>query len=283
MDYAGFYINLDRNPERRAAMEAQLARLGLEKNYRRFSASDGNALNFPNPTGLPNGVMGCFTSHYLLMKENLDATLPLHVIEDDILLAGCMRAAIEDVIRKGLLDHYDLIFTDILVPTSSLYYKAYKNLFDKITKCDASGRVIEAGFQLIDLRDKKFVTAASFVVGPRAIQKLHDLYAAELTAGTRAPVDILIWQQVAEGTLKAACLFPFVTSVELGYGSGTMIGEPAGELFAAGLARHSFFVERDLAAAIKTMNELLPLPDDPHLRILMHVLGFSFTDKYKDF
>ena len=49
MSCAGFYINLDRATDRRKEMEAQLAKFGLADRYQRFSASDGNSLNFPNP------------------------------------------------------------------------------------------------------------------------------------------------------------------------------------------------------------------------------------------
>ena len=44
MTYAGHFINLDRNPERRTEMEAQLASLGLQNSYKRFRASEGNSI-----------------------------------------------------------------------------------------------------------------------------------------------------------------------------------------------------------------------------------------------
>jgi GR25 family glycosyltransferase involved in LPS biosynthesis len=70
MSYSGFYINLDRSRERRADVEAQLAQHKLAHAYTRFKAADGNALDLPNPH-LKNGEMGCFTSHYLLLKKQL--------------------------------------------------------------------------------------------------------------------------------------------------------------------------------------------------------------------
>src|SRR5258708_15667754 len=84
--YRGFYINLDRSPERRGEVEAQLKRFGLEHRYRRFPAADGNVLNVPNPR-LTNAEIGCFTSHYLVLKENLDSRTHLHIVEDDVVFS----------------------------------------------------------------------------------------------------------------------------------------------------------------------------------------------------
>ncbi len=66
MHYAGYYINLDGNLGRRQELERQLAACNLQQNYRRHSASLGNALNLKAPSLRP-GAVGCFTSHYLLL------------------------------------------------------------------------------------------------------------------------------------------------------------------------------------------------------------------------
>ena len=62
MTYTGIYINLDRSTERRAVMEDQLTRLGLQDRYARFSAVDGNQLGLR--TSLTDSQIGCFTSHH---------------------------------------------------------------------------------------------------------------------------------------------------------------------------------------------------------------------------
>ena len=283
MKYAGFFVNLDRDGERRAKMELQLATMGLTEVYQRFPAAEGNARNFPNPH-IKNGEIGAFTSYYLLLKENLGRRLPLHIIEDDILLARCMTPTIHSIIDAGLFETYDIIYTDTQIPTSNVYYKTYKTLFDKITKRDAAGKVTEATFQLVALRDGKFGTASSLLIGPRSIAKLHDLYEAELRSGAQLPVDLFVWREVTRGTLKAACLFPFITSLRLEHSIETTLAERYDQLsiLARDIARVSFFVDRDLNLIRDYLNKYVPLADDPHLQILMHILGFSFTDKFVD-
>ncbi len=86
MKYSGFYINLDRSADRRIALEKQLRQNGLDNHYTRFTASNGNSLNFPH-SHLKEGEVGCFTSHYQLLKENQHHARPLHIIEDDVLFA----------------------------------------------------------------------------------------------------------------------------------------------------------------------------------------------------
>src|ERR1700748_3472098 len=110
MDYQGFFINLDRSPQRRAEIEAHLAQFGLEKAYRRFPAAEGNSLHLPNPgPKLLAGEIGCFISHYLLLKENLGQTKPLHVVEDDVQFSRYTAPVIQSLMTGGSLAHYDII------------------------------------------------------------------------------------------------------------------------------------------------------------------------------
>jgi len=282
MDYAGFYINLDRSPQRRAEMEAMLAHHGLQAAYPRFRASDGNELNFPNPA-LKDGEMGCFTSHYRLMKENLGRDSPLHVVEDDVVFAGCMADTIKSVIENGVLANYDIVYTDTWVPTSNGYFRTYKSLLDKAVVRNEEGRVTQATFSVIDMRDRPFATTASYLVNPQSIAKLHDLYAAELTNGPAQPIDFFIRRQAMQGVLRIGCLFPFVTSIRFGLDLNTTIDGRDMEwlpALASNIARASFFVDSDLSAYYKYVREVLPLPHDTHSQILMHLLGFYFTPYY---
>ena len=68
MNYLGFYINLDRSPQRRIGIVTQLEELQLLSQYSRFPAADGNVLNLKE-LSLRTGEIGCFTSHYLLLEK----------------------------------------------------------------------------------------------------------------------------------------------------------------------------------------------------------------------
>jgi hypothetical protein len=150
---------------------------------------------------------------------------------------------------------------------------------------DASGRITEVTFNMIDMHDRKFGSTSSFLVSPKSIRKLHDLYGEELALGARTPIDLYIWQRAMQKVLKVGCLFPFVTSVRLEHSLETTIAGRYDQLsiFASTIARNSFFVDRDLGALCEHIEKFLPLPADIHLQILMRILGFTFTDKFVDF
>jgi hypothetical protein len=137
---------------------------------------------------------------------------------------------------------------------------------------------------MIDLRDGKFGTTSSLLISPKAIKKLHDMYEAELTRGAQMPPDLFLWQHIAQNNLRAACIFPFITSLRLEYSLNTTMPGRYDQLsiLARDIVRVSFFVDRDLNVCREYIAKYLALPNDPHLQILLQVLGFSFTDKFID-
>jgi GR25 family glycosyltransferase involved in LPS biosynthesis len=130
LSYRGFYINLDRSVERRAEIKAQLLQYGLQALYNRFPAADGNVIGFPNPH-LTTGEIGCFTSHYLLLNQNIDCGLHLHVLEDDAVLSSLTGPMIRHVVSSEAMSKYDIIFTETVVRLRD--YKRYRQLYQEST------------------------------------------------------------------------------------------------------------------------------------------------------
>lgn len=100
-----FLINLDRSPDRLAAMRAQLHRLGVP--FERIPAVDGRALSSEdaarNPPSrihrpLRPGEMGCFGSHRrfwsLVCERGLTAAV---VLEDDVLVDDDFVQALAEI------------------------------------------------------------------------------------------------------------------------------------------------------------------------------------------
>lgn len=94
-----FLINLDKNPDRLAAADAQLKRLGVE--YERFPAVYGKALSEEEKRRAVNrfrwwcavgrtirdGEIGCALSHYAIYRRMVEERIPMAcVLEDDVLL-----------------------------------------------------------------------------------------------------------------------------------------------------------------------------------------------------
>lgn len=287
MSYVGFYINLDRSRERRAEIEEQLARHKLEHLYTRFKAADGNVLNLPNPH-LKKGEMGCFTSHYLLMKRALERPEHLHVIEDDVLFSSHTVNVLNATIAGGELANYDIIFTDTYVPINVDAFRSYKELYDKSVQRDAAGAVANVAFSVMDMAGQLFATTSSYLVNSKSIRKLYNVYTKEITNGPRVPIDLLIRNKAAQGIIKVGCIFPFATSIRLEHSSTTTIAErdaigrhDALTVLAGDIARQSFFVDGSVSGCHQYVEKFLPMPADEHGRLLASILGFALSGGYR--
>ncbi|MFA5040682.1 MAG: glycosyltransferase family 25 protein [Bdellovibrionales bacterium] len=284
MRYAGFYVNLDRCEDRRIKIEQELANHGLGGKYTRFSASDGNAMGFPNPVGLRDSELGCFTSHYRLLKENRGSALPLHVMEDDIVLSKTFNYVMDQVLSGKELDNYDILYTDISTSMLDLNFVRFKQCYDQHVKRDKDGKIEHLGFTVVDLSDVLFCSTCSFIVNPKSIDKLLSLYETELKNGARGPIDIYLLTLCQHGQIKAGTIFPFITSVPADTRLNTTVHNRSDLLtvHASILLRRSFYADCNLEECAKEAAELFPQPDpsDPHCRFLMSLTGFLLSGKY---
>ena len=286
-DYAGFFINLDRSPQRRAQTEAELARVGLTDRYRRFAASEGNSLSLPNPHKLSEGVMGCFISHTQLLKQNIGSDKHLHVIEDDVLFASCTERVIQWAMEAGAFDHFDILYTDITVPLRSEIHKLYRSAYAKAVKYTADGKIESVAFDVMDVRNRTYASTSSYLVNRHSIEKIYDIFAAELQRGATNPIDLIIREKNFHGALKVGCIFPFVTSVRLDNSFASTIDprldrEPE---LAVDIARVMFFIESNWDQCQAYLDRFAPPldADDRLSHMLGQLLTYSLSDKYRFF
>lgn len=280
MSYAGFYINLDDSGDRRAEAEAEFARFGMSHRYRRFPAIRGNALGFPNPH-LTESEIGCFTSHCLVLKENLAAAKHLHVVEDDVLFSRFTAESIRCVIETGIVDQFDILFTDTLVAPINGEYQYCKGLYDRSIDRDEAGAATAVRPQVI-----KFIAGTnSYIVNRNSVGKIVDILLRSLEAGATYPIDLMIRYLTDKRVLRVGALFPFVTSVRLAHTINPTIGGRRQHdltAVAAWLGRQSFFVDCDIRALQAQAEQMLPIPvDDPRHNVLARVLAFTLTDKFQ--
>jgi GR25 family glycosyltransferase involved in LPS biosynthesis len=287
MPYAGFYINLDRSPQRRKEIETQLEHLNLLPHYLRFPAADGNILNLEN-AAIRASEIGCFTSHYLLLEKNLKQTNHLHVIEDDVIFSQAAHPTLEMLINLNEINNFDIIFTDTCLPFDLFALREYKTLFDDSVVFDETGRVAAVKrYMLIDLRERYLAATSSFLVHKKAIGKLYTILQQEMKNGLRLPLDLFIREKIRNGSIRAACIFPFITSIRLDHLVTSTVSERAEHnlsLLAFSLIRHSFFVECDWAKCNQLIvDHFMMAKQDNHRALLSRMLGFVLSDQYKTF
>src|SRR5436309_5674 len=109
--YRGFYINLDRSVERRAALEAQLASLKILDRYARFPAISSADVTSKSPLLKPEQT-ACFWSHYRALLQAKGSPACVHILEDDAVLSRYLPQVIETEDQNGSLAKFDLVFTE---------------------------------------------------------------------------------------------------------------------------------------------------------------------------
>ena len=279
MAYVGYYINLDRSTDRRAAMEAQLARLNLTQRYRRFAAVDGDRLGVTSPK-LTAGELGCFTSHYRLLQQNLGSATHLHIIEDDVLLASCTKLVVQQIVTSAMIEDHDLLFTDMALPVDFKFFREARIRYQRQIQRGENGAATT-----IQLSFFPYISCTgSYLVNRGSIPLLCDILGAELERGATDPIDVVIRAKVAEGKLRAKCLFPFITSVAAGQFPNTVVRGERDQLsdFAVDLVRHAFFVDCDPTATLDLAEQRLSSGETGfHGRLLALIFGFMTSEAFK--
>ena len=211
MPYVGRYINLDRSPERRAEMEAQFAQLDPVAHYSRFPAVDGNPYGLTGH-GLTDGELGSLMSHYMLLQMHLDSATHLHIIEDDIVMARRTVSFVEQVVSSGMLDDWDILFTETTVPMVVEWCAEGRALYRNMIERAEDGTAAKIEFRLIQY----FAAMASYLVNRRSVRSICEILGQELDRGARSPIDLLIRTKAREGKLRVRSLSPFITSIRPG-------------------------------------------------------------------
>lgn len=282
--YAGYYINLDRSPERRREIEAGLDALGILGRYRRFPGIDGATIE--KSGNLKPGEVGCYRSHYEALRLGEATGLPVHILEDDVIFSKKFDEVAKTILSKNLLDRFDILFTDTFVHHDPIRLSSLKRAYERATK----GKNV--AYSVMDMRQTYLCCASSYFVGPASVGKVADILERELAAGPQVMHDILFRKLALSGKLRIGCCFPFATSVRLEHiMATTIVGREAqiGNLsvLASALLRYSFFVEHDLQNYAKRFVEALrdgtERKPDKHQELLMAVLEFMLSERYQPF
>jgi len=285
MDYAGFYINLDRSTERRAAMEVEFAKYGLGEHYSRAPGVEGNALNLPNPHKLGNGELGCFTAHYLALKRNADLGRHLHIVEDDTIFSSQTQAAIEWALRHKRPEDWDIIFLETSVRADNETYKLYRLLHDRLVKRDKTGAIRNVLFTMIDMKSMAYSGLTSYLVNQASIPKLLELYEQGMARGLELPVDLFWRNNGWRQKVKIFSVFPFATSIDIESCLNSLIDETPVDMLSSLtrlLGRHAFFVGCDREKYQEYLKRLpLPPEGDWLADVLSRLLAFTLTETYQ--
>jgi len=289
MSYRGFYITLDQSIERRNHVEKQLSACNLESRYTRFPACVGNALNLKAPNLKP-GQIGCFSSHYLLLKSQVDSPEHLHITEDDVVFSPVIATILDSLLAKGALVDYDLLYTEVSIPIDRPHIRDLALRFHKNIILNEDGTIKSVkNFSVLPLKDRIFSGTVSYMVNKNSIAKVASILEEAAHTEITMPIDLYFRENIRAGRIKAGCLFPFVTTVDLKLNkSSTVELSPRKNLetsiFASALLRNLFYVHSkpaELLAACQSVLGQAPMNDRD--KVLAGICCFGLSANYEQF
>jgi GR25 family glycosyltransferase involved in LPS biosynthesis len=239
VDTFGYFINLDRSLKRRRALEAELSRVGLAKNYKRFRAIDGRALNGRKYT-IGRAEAGCFLSHLGVLEAGRKGGRHFHILEDDAILCGGFSGHLS-TIMTGPIEDFDLIFTEMLVPLDQKFLGQLLMLYEQYVTAGAFNLLVGS----------YWAGLTSYVVNIRSADKLIDLFRQAVQTKMTSPIDLCLANLVSSGAVKVGCLFPFVSTIGMSHVVETTIsrpGHPISESLIIESPRAAFYIEADVGA-----------------------------------
>jgi GR25 family glycosyltransferase involved in LPS biosynthesis len=160
------YVNLAHALERKEELELNFKNNApLNWSIERFEAIDKNiVLENQVPGKLRPEEKACFMSHAQVIRQSRDVDGHVLILEDDAQFGPSSFEVVDSFIREDLVAPWDILFTDVGVPSPSLMVdllKARREL-EKKKKCIA-----------IDLSVLSFYGATAYIVNKNSKRQYH--------------------------------------------------------------------------------------------------------------
>ncbi|NDP41975.1 MAG: hypothetical protein GZ089_04530 [Aromatoleum sp.] len=194
------YINLDRNTERRAALEANFAAHNPQGwSLSRFAAVDGAKLDTPVVhTTLRPAVAACFLSHRGAVEQSAARDGDAMIAEDDVLFGPSSERVIAEALRS-LPPDWDLLYTDVCISN-----------FHTMLELFALRRLRTGRSGLLPLRGLPYAGSTAYIVNERSKGRMAELFAA---SNLSLAYDLWLRRLVYDGVLTGYATFPFATTL----------------------------------------------------------------------
>lgn len=198
------YINLDHAVQRRKYIEASFekaARPGWR--LERFGALDAAYVEAHAVEGSRSrSEKACFLSHRAVIQEHAGSAQHLLVLEDDVSFGMATFEIVDGFLQQNADADWDLLYLDICAHRID----DMLNLYFNRTRLMQQRRVIP-----LDLAKLPFWGTNAYIVNGRSFGKV--LACLDSAMPIDVEYDILLAERVREGALKAAVLFPFLTTL----------------------------------------------------------------------
>jgi GR25 family glycosyltransferase involved in LPS biosynthesis len=282
--YQGYYINLERNVERRERFLASLNKTDVPGRYERFTGVDGPAAAATHPTKLDPGNLGCWLSHLAILRRMLDSAGPsrvpekhLHMVEDDCVLAPEIGRMLDTTL--AIADEkdpsWDLIFTEVFMTPELRVFLRFAKAMAEYRKAGSSA--------LLPLKASGFAGTSSYLVNRRSMEKYLKVMDGNWSRGVA--IDIFVRAAIDQNHLKAYCIVPFPTTVSVDADASDIRGPANRSRAVFDNLRRSFYVHADHAAQLAWLKQVIDAgaPADPLKKVFLETVRFILSDDFEMF
>ncbi|TMJ18041.1 MAG: glycosyltransferase family 25 protein [Alphaproteobacteria bacterium] len=281
---AGFYINLDRSPERRARMEQELARAGMSW-VRRFSAVDGAQVAKRPGMRLSAAELGCLSSHLHAIESAVRGRFAF-IFEDDVEISPHLPSILHGGQLPALADH-DVVFLDCQPDWRfETLARLWRTLEFQCPRPSPGEPRRVRGVEIYGTRGIYCWGMTAYIVTPRGLPSVAKVMRDSLESEDCLPVDILMQRAMEDGRLRGAVLVPFLASPRLeSYTRTTVTGRTQyiHNLALLGALRRAFYTEAgpelfEFAEALCKPQEGVTPEMELLARISSHITAVTLRD-----
>jgi GR25 family glycosyltransferase involved in LPS biosynthesis len=209
MEFAGFYINLDRSSARREALSEHLQELAILNHYQRFAGlepteeerEDLRGLKTPGELGIWKSLLAVTS----MIAQRKDLPAFVHIIEDDARFNRDMPRVLNDLTRQ-LAEAADSRIPDLIFLDYFLTRQLFGSIAAELTSADQRGNTHH--YRLVN-GSAYLACCSSMLLRRASAEYIHETLARMLQNQSRlAPVDITLRTLIRAGVLRAALLWP---------------------------------------------------------------------------
>lgn len=275
--YQGYFLNLLRSEQRRAALLAHLAAVGAADRYQHLEAVEGRAVAAEHPTKLDPGNLGLWLSHEKLLQMVGPAPpAHLHLIEDDAVLPQNAASLFDRFLTQftAQVPAWDLLFTDVFLAPQTETFALLATKMQHYVQTKAH--------TLVDLASLPFCCTSSLFINRASVGKYARLLVGQWRLGR--PIDMHLRALVHQGQLKAFLTVPFMTSISAQSDDSDIRGGLDLTRRVCDLYRRGFFQEADLPALLSEIQRLTSGSKiSPLTALYLHAERFSLSDQFVKF
>mgnify|MGYP006890614396 CR=1 FL=1 len=156
--------------------------------FQRFEASTAP----PNDDLQMTRKMACRKSHTKVLKQNLNSTKHIHILEDDITLCTNYPIIIDKLLTQ-MPHKWDILYTGLSL------FENYKNILHLIQARNKNT------INIIEPKQQGFYGAFAYFIHKRSINKIYSILKVDKS---NKAIDVLLLEQINNGNIIAYSTFP---------------------------------------------------------------------------